>query len=140
MALRSTRLQHAIRLPAFLKQQLAIETLQLWAPLSFQVGLSAQVPELEVHSYVLLFPRSFGSFIRWYGHVKPSAKSMLHKFRRQLERKLREDDLMPLLVDKVVIQSRLKTPSSAFKKMVKVRYDRIRTKLTSHATFQTCIN
>ena len=37
-----------------------------------QVGLSAQVPELEIHSYLLLFPRSFGSFVDWYSHNIPS--------------------------------------------------------------------
>lgn len=37
LALRATRLQHAITLPNALKQRLAVETLQVWAPLSFQV-------------------------------------------------------------------------------------------------------
>ena len=31
------RLQHAARFPVSIKQQLAVETLQLWAPLSYQV-------------------------------------------------------------------------------------------------------
>ena len=28
--------------------------------------MSAQIPELEIHSYVLLFPTSFGTFVNWY--------------------------------------------------------------------------
>ena len=30
-----------------------------------QVGMSAQIPELEIYSYVLLFPSSFGTFVKW---------------------------------------------------------------------------
>jgi (p)ppGpp synthase/HD superfamily hydrolase len=130
MALRVTRLQQAltagplyvprIRLPDSAKQQLAMETLQLWAPLSFQVGLSAQLPELEVNSYALLFPRSFRSFVDWYTQFRPAARALLRGFRSLLEEKLRNDELLPAVADGVVIQSRLKTPPSAFKKMVKV--------------------
>ena len=119
MALRSTRLQHATRLPTHLKQQLAIETLQLWAPLSYQVSLSSKTPELEVHSYVLLFPQSFGSFINWYTQFRPSAKLLLRQFRNTLEMALKNDKIMPTIATNVLLQSRLKTASSAFKKMVK---------------------
>ena len=119
MALRSTRLQHASRLPTHLKQQLAIETLQLWAPLSYQVSLSSKTPELEVHSYVLLFPQSFGSFINWYTQFRPSAKLLLRQFRNTLEMRLKGDEVMPRIATNVLLQSRLKTASSAFKKMVK---------------------
>ncbi|KAJ1439818.1 hypothetical protein B484DRAFT_163540 [Ochromonadaceae sp. CCMP2298] len=38
MALRGARLQHANRQPMHIRHQLALETLQLWAPLSFQVS------------------------------------------------------------------------------------------------------
>lgn len=143
MALRSTRLQHAIHLPHHIKHQLALETLQLWSPLSYQMGLASQTPELEIHrftsdlkvslplviliymsiflsSYVLLFPRSFGSFLGWYGSFKSIASGILKLYRNDLETRLRKDHLMPVVTKKVTIQSRLKTPSSAFKKMVKV--------------------
>jgi hypothetical protein len=119
MALRATRLQHAALHPLYIKQQLAVETLQIWAPLSFQVGLSAQIPELEIHSYVLLFPSSFGIFINWYGTFRPIAKSLIGSFRSALEKRFKRDSVMPLLSDGVIIQSRLKTPPSAFKKMIK---------------------
>jgi (p)ppGpp synthase/HD superfamily hydrolase len=82
MALRATRLQFAGRLPPALRQQLAIETLQIWAPLSFEIGISSYTPELEVQSYVLLFPRSFGSFISWYGAFRPMAKRLLKQIFR----------------------------------------------------------
>lgn len=124
MALRATRLQHVTRKPVHLKHQLAVETLQLWAPLSFQVGVAAQMPELEVHSYVLLFPRSFSSFVNWYTQLRPIAKRLLSNFRGELEKKLEMDALMPLLAAKVTLQSRFKNPSSAFKKMVKSSKDK----------------
>jgi len=119
MTLRATRLQHAARLSVPLKHQLGVETLQLWAPLSFQVGISSHLPELEVFSYVLLFPRSFGNFISWYTQFRPIARKLLANFRRSLEHKLQHDAIMPLIAAKVTLQSRLKSPSSAFKKMVR---------------------
>jgi len=137
MALRAARLQQVLagsgsggaraartalaiqRAPNSALQQLAMETLQLWAPLSFQVGLSAQVPELEVHSYLLLFPRSFGSFVDWYEQFRPMARALLKAFRDSLQRRFQRDSVMPLLSDGINIQSRIKSPPSAFKKMVK---------------------
>ena len=121
MALRTARLQHASRLglPAHLKHQLAIDTLQLWAPLSFRAGLATKVPELEVHSYVLLFPNSFGNFIDWYFALRPIARALLSNFRKRLEQRMHQDSLLSKLASKVSIQSRLKTPPSAFKKMVR---------------------
>ena len=137
MALRAARLQQVLagsgsgaaraarstlaiqRAPNSALQQLAMETLQLWAPLSFQVGLSAQVPELEVHSYLLLFPRSFGSFVDWYAQFRPMARALLKAFRDSLQRRFQRDSVMPLLSDGIKIQSRIKTPPSAFKKLVK---------------------
>lgn len=120
ISLRASRLQHSMRLRPHIKHRLALETLQLWSPLSYQLGISQHTPELEVHSYVLLFPNSFGRFLGWYGNFRDIAKTFLFKFKSNLEEKLRSDEIMPKVSSKVVIQSRLKTPSSAFKKMVKV--------------------
>jgi hypothetical protein len=119
MALRATRIQHVQRLPTYLRQQLAVETLQLWAPLSFQAGVAAQVPELEVHSYVLLFPRSFNSFISWYTQLQPLARRLLSASRLELERRMQADELLPRLATRVTLQSRIKNPASAFKKLVR---------------------
>ena len=119
MVIRATRLQHANRLPVYARHQLAVDTLQLWAPLSFQFGLSATMAELEVHSYVLLFPRSFGTFIEWYGAYKPLAKLVIELFRQDILTALKNDSIVANKIKRITIQSRLKTPSSAFKKMVK---------------------
>lgn len=119
MALRATRLQHASRLTPALRQQLAVETLQIWAPLSYEIGISSYTPELEVQSYVLLFPRSFGSFISWYGAFRPTAKILLKELRNEIEQNLKADDVLPVISSKITIQSRIKAAPSAFKKMIK---------------------
>jgi GTP pyrophosphokinase len=119
MAIRATRLQHAHRLPIFARHQLAVDTLQLWAPLSFHLGTAGYLSELEVHSYVLLFPRSFGAFIDWYGAYRPLAKIAVELFRQDIESLLKSTPGVSESIRKVTIQSRLKTPASAFKKMVK---------------------
>jgi len=119
MALRATRLQHAGRLSPALRQQLAVETLQIWAPLSFEIGISSYTPELEVQSYVLLFPRSFGSFISWYGAFRPTAKILLKELRNEIEQNLKADQVLPIISSKITIQSRIKAAPSAFKKMIK---------------------
>ena len=106
MTLRAARLQHVSAMPTVLRHQMAVETLQLWAPLSFQLGVSGQMPELEVHSYVLLFPRSFNSFVNWYTQLNPIAKRLLANFREALEERLQSDALMPHLAKKVTLQVR----------------------------------
>ena len=113
------RLQHAGSLTNILKRQIAVETLQIWAPLSFQLGMAGQVPELEVHSYVLLFPQSFQSFIGWYDRFRPLAKKVLRNFRNNLKLLLESDPRLPQLATNIKIQSRIKAPSSAFKKLVR---------------------
>lgn len=103
LSLRAARLQHAAALPNVVRQRIAVETLQVWAPLSFQVGLSAQVPELEVHSYVLLFPQSFNSFLGWFDCFRPLARKLLRKFRDSLQGKLQTDPVLPSFATKVII-------------------------------------
>eukprot|EP01041_Mallomonas_annulata_P011101 gene11101-23203_t len=56
MAIRAARLGNSNALPFALRQTLALDTLQLWAPLSFQFGLASEAPELEVQSYIMLYP------------------------------------------------------------------------------------
>jgi ppGpp synthetase/RelA/SpoT-type nucleotidyltranferase len=119
MALRATRLQHTSALGVAAKHKLAMETLQLWAPISFQIGVASLVPELEVHSYVLLFPKSFASFINWYTQFRPIARKILAKFRRDVEDIVKADTELARMASRITIQSRFKSPSSAFKKMVK---------------------
>lgn len=74
-------------------------------------------PELEVHSYVYLFPKSFGSFISWYHAFRPIARNLQKSLRTDLEKILAHDPILSHFCHKIEIQSRLKTPSSAFKKM-----------------------
>lgn len=124
VALRTARLQHvamtsSLLFPKYLKHQLALESLQLWAPISHQFGLAKYNVELEVMSYILLFPYSFGSFINWYNYFRPVAKKVISDFRKQLQEKIEEDSILQYHAKNVVIQSRIKTASSAFKKMVK---------------------
>lgn len=103
------------------------------------------MPELEVHSYLLLLPSSFGAFVDWYQHLRPVARNVLRRFRDRLREQVLGDDVLSLLVSKVsswpsrghpavsgltcchviasvqvIIQSRIKDASSAFKKMVRV--------------------
>lgn len=68
------------------RQQLALETLQLFAPLSYQLQLASYTPELEIHSYVHLFPQSFSSFVDWYTVFRPIARRVIDHFRRDFER------------------------------------------------------
>ena len=127
---RAARLQHAGSLPNAIKQRIAVETLQVWAPLSFQVGLSNHIPELEVfmyidrlhicfiscpltypytlcifahqvHSYVLLFPQSFHSFVTWFDAFRPTARKVLRQFRGHLKALLEGDAVLPSLASKV---------------------------------------
>eukprot|EP01039_Chlorochromonas_danica_P008450 gene8450-9316_t len=101
------------------KQQLAMESLQLWAPLAYQVEAAAATAELEAHAYMLLFPSSFSSFLSWYSALRPLALRALASLRADSEALLAGDALLRRCCQRAVLQTRLKTPASAFTKMVK---------------------
>lgn len=119
LSLRAARLSSSRALPAARRQALALDTLQVWAPLTFQLGVHSELAELELDSYILLFPRSFGSFVTWYLGFKPAAKVLLEQLREELEARLAADHDLVSVCDAVTVQTRLKSPTSAFKKMVK---------------------
>ena len=52
-------------IPHLISPSLLLPSLSPLSTCSSQVGMSAQIPELEIHSYVLLFPGSFGTFVTW---------------------------------------------------------------------------
>ena len=110
LALRVARLQLAFqaRISAPLRQQLAVDTIQLWAPLAHQAGLARLAPDLELHSFVLLFPKSFDTFIDWYAAVRPVARSVLQSLRRTLQSKLSRDGSLVRLASQVTLQVRLR--------------------------------
>jgi ppGpp synthetase/RelA/SpoT-type nucleotidyltranferase len=118
-ALRTTRLQHASRLTAAERQRLAVNTMQIFGPLSHQIGQASKFPELEVLSYKFLLPQSFEySFKPWYDHFRVVGKKILKKFKTNLKQNLENDLLMPCLARKVTLQSRFKAAPSAYKKML----------------------
>jgi (p)ppGpp synthase/HD superfamily hydrolase len=101
------------------RQQLAMESLQLWAPLSYQLELSSFTPELELQSYMQLFPTSFQSFTSWYSLLHSPAQHLMTRFRSQLLESIDSDVLLAKTCEQVIVQSRFKSPLSAFKKMLK---------------------
>jgi hypothetical protein len=102
-----------------LRQQLALETLQIWSPLSYQLQLATYLPELEIYSYVHLFPNAFSSFLTWYSYFRPLARHVIYQFRDILVKELKQDPWLKQCCHNIIIQSRLKTATSAFKKMLR---------------------
>ena len=116
-------------LPPSVRHRLALDTLQLWTPLSFRLALAKVTPELEWHAYGLLFPTSFDAFVRWYQAFLPVGHQVMHAFRQAVESALRHDPTVVLddgrttidltrLCRRVTIQARVKSPASTFKKML----------------------
>lgn len=118
LAIRTVRLKYLYKKPIHIRHQIALETLQLWGPLSFQIGYGNNIPELEIYSYIQLFTKSFSSFINWYTIFQPIGKKLINNFCMKLENKLSKQKKLSLIFSKILIQSRIKTPSSAFKKML----------------------
>lgn len=118
LAIRTVRLKYLYKKPMHIRHQIALETLQLWGPLSFQIGYANSIPELEIYSYIQLFTKSFSSFINWYTIFQPIGKKLINNFCLKLENKLSKQKKLSFIFSKILIQSRIKTPSSAFKKML----------------------
>lgn len=82
--------------------------------------------------YLLFFTVSYGFNCSLNSFFLPSfCFSNFNSLSVYIKKRLKRDSVMPLLSDGVTIQSRLKTPPSAFKKMFKVRI----TSLLSHLIF-----
>jgi len=103
------------------QRRLAIESIQLYAPLAHAVGFGRAFAELETLAYARLFPDSLRRLQRWYREIWPDGEALAHQLRAALEIHLLEAPSLTGLLQSVVISTRVKTVPSTFRKLLRAR-------------------
>lgn len=116
-----TRLRAAKIRPAQDQQQLAVEAIQLYAPLAHTVGFGNAFSELETLAYAKLFPDSLRRLQRWYAHVWPDGDSLATQLQAQLEAQLMNAPSLEGMLQSVGVSARLKTVPSTFRKLLRTK-------------------
>lgn len=119
----STRLR-ASRLRSPSEQQLlAVEAIQLYAPLAHAVGFGGAFAELEALAYQRLFPDSLRRLQRWFGIVWPDAQRLVSALCAGLEASIHSAPALHGLLSRVSVSGRVKTLPSTFRKVLREQTD-----------------
>ena len=118
------RLRAAERLGAGARRTLAMESLQLFAPLAYQLGVGGAFSDLEALSYVQLFPKSLHRLHAWMAEVWPDAHGTLRQLTAQLASQLERAPALVGLTAEIEVSGRVKTVESTFRKLLRRQLQR----------------
>jgi len=124
LAARCDALRHADSLPGWARSALALETMQLYAPMAHALAqLTGDLRfELEDRAFEVLFPQSYASLGDWLAGVVPAGQEALSSVSEALHTALtRDGHLSALLGDTgtLDLRSRLKSRYSTMRKLLR---------------------
>ncbi|KAI5060605.1 hypothetical protein GOP47_0025025 [Adiantum capillus-veneris] len=118
----SSRLQQmrlAHDLPRYQQQILALEALQIHAPLAHAIGKKEVSSELEDLAFKTVLPDSYEFLNIWLNCQWPDEKSVLEECKLRLSSALEQDEKLKLLTEGYTVLGRLKSRFSMMKKLLK---------------------
>jgi len=104
-------------MPAIKQQKIALETLDIFAPLAHRLGIWAYKTELEEKSFEYLHPDEFAALERAIRGKRLRYEAALASCRQQLEEMLFADELIQGRMRTIQIEGRTKSAYSTWKKM-----------------------
>jgi GTP pyrophosphokinase len=124
LASRCDALRHAEQLPAWAASALALETMQLYAPMAHALAhLAGDLRfELEDRAFQVLFPQSYASVADWLGGVLPAGQEALGAACEALQQALAGDAHLGALLGEtgsLDLRSRLKSRYSTMRKLLR---------------------
>lgn len=120
LACELTQLRASASLPKTTQQRLAVEAVQLYAPLSHAIGFGEAFRELETLSYSKLFPESLRRLRRWYRQVWPDAHELVPRLSLQIRSQLLDEaPALDGLLGDVTVSGRVKEAASTFRKLLR---------------------
>ena len=119
LAWRLDLMRHSGSLPDWRQQQLALETMQIYAPLSHALRAGAMRDELEDRAFAVLFPKSYAALAEWMRERNASDAATLASCEIQLQRALVQDGRLPKLADSVRVSARRKALFSTMRKLLR---------------------
>jgi (p)ppGpp synthase/HD superfamily hydrolase len=103
-----------------LNQCLALEALQLYAPLGHALGLNQESLALENLSLKFLFPTSYQQTCDWLSAYVSHHNNVLESSRQALENAIVSNEAFLEKARGVVVQARAKSPISTLKKLLRL--------------------
>lgn len=106
-------------LPKYRQQILALETMQIYAPLAHAMGTGKISHELEDLGFGVLFPDSYSYIGSWLKQHFADGNDVVKQCQEDLQRALEEDSEMKSLIESVKISGRCKSKYSTMKKLLR---------------------
>lgn len=119
LAWRLDLMRNSGSLPNWRQQQLALETMQIYAPLSHALRAGAMRDELEDRAFAVLFPKSYAALADWMRERNASDAATLASCETQMQRALVQDGRLPMLADSVRVSARRKSLFSTMRKLLR---------------------
>lgn len=119
VAARLDMMRHSKHLPKYCQQTLALDVMQVYAPLAHAIGTGSLSLELEDLAFQSLFPNSYSFVDTWLRNHGTWGEAILNEYRCQLFEALKKDYELEKMVDKISIQGRYKSHFSTMKKLLK---------------------
>lgn len=113
------QMRHLQGLPRYQQQILALEALQIHAPLAHAIGTKEVSSELEDLAFKVILPDSYESLDRWLRSHWPDGNSILEESKQRLSDALEQDEKLGFLLESFTISGRLKSRFSTMKKLLK---------------------
>mmetsp|Transcript_30964 Transcript_30964/g.68597 ORF Transcript_30964/g.68597 Transcript_30964/m.68597 type:complete len:668 (+) Transcript_30964:195-2198(+) len=113
-------LQHMSTLPYYEQQIIALEALQVYAPLGHALGIGAISARIEDLCFKVLFPESYTQTSEWLRGMIDEAEDALFLCQQQLLDILEHDEEFKKLASHCVIRARTKSLFSIMKKLLRV--------------------
>lgn len=106
-------------LPKYRQQILALETMQIYAPLAHAMGTGKISYELEDLGLEVLFPDSYSYFGSWLKQHFTDGHDVVQQCEDDLRKALEVDPEMNSLIETVIISGRCKSKYSTMKKLLR---------------------
>eukprot|EP01018_Ginkgo_biloba_P033718 Gb_16465 [translate_table: standard] len=112
-------MRHSMHLPKYHQQTLAVEIMQIYAPLAHAISTGSLSLEFEDLAFQSLFPNSYSFVDTWLRSQVTSGKGIIDKYRCQLSEDLQKDVMLSSMVDEISVHGWYKSRFSTMKKLLK---------------------
>ena len=119
VAARLDTMRYVQVLPKYRQQILALETMQIYAPLAHAMGTGKISHELEDLGFRVLFPDSYSYIGSWLKQHFADGNNVVKQCQDDLQKTLEEDPEMKSLIETVKISGRCKSKYSTMKKLLR---------------------
>eukprot|EP00899_Mesostigma_viride_P007551 jgi/Mesvir1/16798/Mv15166-RA.1 len=122
LAARVDTMRHLSSLPPYQAQILALETMQIYAPMAHALGCADLTNQLEDAAFQRLFPESYASVAGWLRREEAASSRALEQCRAQLAEAIAKDEVLGAssgLLCSYELLSRTKSLFSTMKKLVR---------------------